>query len=80
MLGQRVTHRLDPFGEIAVLEQAAVKTILHMLHILRQRLENNRPLYFFIIRAHFLSLRRYFSGNFKVAHTEAGISLRNAVV
>ena len=39
MLGQRIPHCLDPLGKITVLEYKAVKLIIQMLWILRQRLK-----------------------------------------
>ena len=39
MLGQGITNCLDPFIEIAVLENKAVKFVVEMLRILRKRLK-----------------------------------------
>ena len=80
MLGQGIAHRLDPFGKIAVLEQAAVKAVLQMIHILRKRLKLQRPLHGPVSVPLFSSLPVQLSRHLKVSHGKAGIRIRNPVV
>ena len=80
LLGKGIAHSLDPFGKIAVLEQTAVKTVFQMIHILRQRLENQGPFHFFICIPLFSFLFRNFACNFEIAHAEAWLRIGKPVV
>ena len=80
MLGQGIAHRLDPFGKVAVLKQAAVKPLLQMVHVLRKRLKFQRPFHRPVGFPFLSSFRIDSPRHLKIAHGKAGVRVRNPVI
>ncbi len=75
MVGQRIAHRLDPLGKIAVLKNKSVELVLQMVHILRQSLKPaKRILRLRECRPFRVLLLHQLPGNLEIAHTKARCS------
>ena len=80
MLGKGIAHRLDPFGKVAVLKQAAVKPFLQMIHVIRKRLKLQRPFHRTVSVALRLPSGVQPSRHLKITHGKAGVRIRDPVV
>ena len=72
MLSQGITNCLDPFIKITVLENEAIKFVIELLRILRERLKATEGVdRLFKCSSKLLFLFIKLSGGLKVVHAEA---------
>ena len=73
VLGEGISHRLDPFIKITVLKYKSVKFIFQMLRVLGKRLKTAEGVGRLLIRIpHLFSFQILLSGCFKISHAVAG--------